>query len=897
MHSSAPSFPQRLPSERTSLAVLTALGIVLAGILLDDVYQGWRLEQQRFWIALAENVIPLTLALSVPVLCWWGSWAERGGTYATETVKWALAGSVYTLLIFAAVIGFQDARGPLKPFVLLAQITAVGTAGGFFVGFVLARVKSIRNEYREKEAHLRGLADTIPGVVYQFAAQPDGTFDVRFVSEHAEALLGISSEPDGFYERFIEHIPNPDRDKHRAAVAGAVEEESEWHLEVPFERLDGEKVWLLDLATPAREEEGLLFSGVLLDVTEQEESKRELETYRQYTDRLLDAIDDVFFVFDVDGRLHQWNQSFLDETGYLAEEAESMHASNFVPAAYEDRALTKIGHVFDTGHARLEAPILRKDGSTVPYEFVASRITHPDGSPRLVGIGRDISQREKKEREVRRSERQFEAMFHDPNILVGLLDPEGTVLDINETAMSYIDSSQSNIQGNRLWETPWFSGDKDLEQDVQDWILKAANGKYVEFEAELSGSLGKEVVISGVFRPVRDDTGQVASLLISGRDVTKRNRRRERLLLHDQMLNEVGQAVIATDANGNINFWNRAAERVYGWSEEEALGRNVLDLTVPELAEDRAREIMSALSSGESWTGEFEARRKDGSTFPVIVTDTPVYTDEGEPAGVIGVTTDISDRKARERELREAKEEAERMNRLKSAFLANMSHEIRTPLTSIIGFAEVIGEQVGRGEEGPVARFTRLIENSGRRLLKTLNGVLNLSKLEAGEMNLTLKPVSLVAEAEEAAEEFRPRAQEAGVHLQVVADHPVWAWADEGCLQIVLRNLVSNAIKYTGEGGEVQIQILKERDTAVVNVRDTGIGMDPERAEELFEPFMQASEGLQREYEGTGLGLAVTKEAVDQMHGTIGLETEKGKGSCFTVRLPRAEEPRGEEPA
>ena len=240
----------------------------------------------------------------------------------------------------------------------------------------------------------------------------------------------------------------------------------------------------------------------------------------------------------------------------------------------------------------------------------------------------------------------------------------------------------------------------------------------------------------------------------------------------------------------------------------------------------------------------------------------------------------------REDKLRGAKEEAEDAARLKASMLANMSHEIRTPLTSIIGFAEAIGKEVdGRAK---VARFAGLIEGSGQRLLDTLDAVLNLSKLEAGQMGLESRPVDLAEQAERIADQLRPQAEDDGLALMVEAGS-VETQADEGGVQIVLQNLLSNAIKYTGEGGEVRVRVYQNENEAILDVEDTGIGMEPEVAETLFEPFRQASEGLDREYEGTGIGLAVVRRAVEQMDGTVDVETEKGEGSRFTVRLPRTD--------
>jgi PAS domain S-box-containing protein len=408
-----------------------------------------------------------------------------------------------------------------------------------------------------------------------------------------------------------------------------------------------------------------------------------------------------------------------------------------------------------------------------------------------------------------------------------------------------------------------------------------------------------------------DENGAVVHYDGTVTDITGRIRRKKQLRMLSEAVEQAAESVIITEARPlnepgpQIQYVNSAYEEMTGYSEAEMIGETPRVLQGPETDRDVLDSLREALEAGEKWQGETTNYRKDGEPYRVQWNVAPVRGKDGEIEHWVSVQRDVTEQKEREQELVEAKREAQRMNQLKSAFLANMSHEIRTPLTSILGFAEAIGEEAGSAGEpeethlpeeidlAALRRFSSLIERSGHRLMSTLTGVLNLSKLQAGEMNLDLKPVDLAAEAEEVARELRPRAEKNGIELKAeTEDGPVWARADAGGLQIALRNLLSNAIKYTEEG-EVRVHARRAENMAAVEVEDTGIGMDSETAQELFEAFKQASEGVGREYEGTGLGLTVTKEVLDQMGGSIEVETEKGEGSRFTVRLPVAGQAEG----
>lgn len=312
-------------------------------------------------------------------------------------------------------------------------------------------------------------------------------------------------------------------------------------------------------------------------------------------------------------------------------------------------------------------------------------------------------------------------------------------------------------------------------------------------------------------------------------------------------------------------------------------GRPVSDLThqldYERLFED-ARHVLEAPSDPI----EREVRgggSAEGQWFLVRVH--PYRSADDAVEGVVITFVDITERK-REEALRESKEEAAR---LKDAMLANMSHEIRAPLSPIIGYAEMLQEQLG----DPEAEFAEHIFDSAQRLQETLEAMLSLSKLESGAYELRPERLDLAALIEEVAGELSPRVQEAGVKLSAELPNSSFEGRyDEHALRRVLSNLLRNAIKFTPEGGHVEVRARLEEDALTLEVEDSGIGISEEAQENIFTPFEQESKGPTREHEGTGLGLAIVREFVEVMDGTIGFESEKGEGTCFTVRLPRRSE-------
>ncbi len=290
----------------------------------------------------------------------------------------------------------------------------------------------------------------------------------------------------------------------------------------------------------------------------------------------------------------------------------------------------------------------------------------------------------------------------------------------------------------------------------------------------------------------------------------------------------------------------------------------------------------------------------DGTLRSVRMRGSYAATTSNRPERMYGICLDVTEEVEHARMLLDAKEQAdsareqaehareqaEEMARLKSAFLANMSHEIRTPLTAIIGFAQVLGEEVGPAQR----QLVEPIEQSGKRLLSTLNSVLDLARLKSEGIALSIEPLDVAEEVHDLAEMLRPQANERGLNLVVNAPVcGIMVRADRSALNRVFVNLLSNAIKFT-EVGRITLSVEQTDATAYVRVRDTGRGISPGFLPKLFEEFHQESTGVTRSHEGSGLGLAITKGLVELMGGTIDVDSVFGEGSVFSVALPRAVE-------
>jgi PAS domain S-box-containing protein len=361
------------------------------------------------------------------------------------------------------------------------------------------------------------------------------------------------------------------------------------------------------------------------------------------------------------------------------------------------------------------------------------------------------------------------------------------------------------------------------------------------------------------------------------------------------IVDSADDAIISKTLVGTITSWNKAAERIFGYTAEEAVGRNI-KLIIPTELHSEEDEILARLRRGEK-IDHFQTIRqaKDGRRIDISLTVSPIRDAAGNVTGASKVARDVSLQKRIEREREEALARAEaayrqvqEADRAKDEFLANLSHELRSPLTAIVGWATLLVN--GRLRDEQAQRAYAAILRGAELQTQLVNDLLDVSRIITGKLRLNLEALDLPNAVQSAVDAIQPTAEAKGVRLQVTVDSgAVTVIGDPDRLQQIFWNLLSNAIKFTPKHGRVQALVERIDSHIEITVADSGIGINPELLPYIFDRFRQGESGPSRSYGGLGLGLAIVRYLVEQHGGTVRAHSRgEGQGSTFTVRLPVA---------
>jgi len=626
---------------------------------------------------------------------------------------------------------------------------------------------------------------------------------------------------------------------------------------------------------------------------------------------LIEMSRDAFYVISPAAgfRLVYANPAAIEFMGYPREKLLCMTVPEWAPNLSLEQLEGTWQQLKHQGNIVFTTSARKSSGEVVPLEVTMNHLII-EGEGFMAGSFRDIAERksaEEAEHALRRSEAQLRTVIETLPDMVWLKDPDGVYLTCNHRFERFFGAKRTEIVG----KTDYDFVDRELADFFREKDKLAMElGKPSMNEEEITyADDGHRELLETIKTPMYGPKGELIGVLGIARDITERKRLEAGL----KEGFEVYQAAINTPALG---FWmadtpggrilevNDAYVRQSGYSREELLRMAISDLDAMERPEETASRIEAIMQAGYA-RFQTQHRRKDGTFWPVEVITSFSKAQGGR---FFVFLEDITERKRAEEalnrvneelearvdrrtaELSAAKDEAERASKAKSEFLSTMSHELRTPLNAILGYSQLMQLQP---DTSPSQRENLgEVLKAGRHLLDLINQVLDLAKVESGHVDLAIENVECRALLEDCLRLIEPTAQTRSIELQFLPDalpERLFVRADLMRLRQVLLNLVSNAVKYNRDGGQVLIRLEAGIGGRLrFRVQDTGAGIPPERQAELFQPFNRI--GAQNSaVEGAGIGLVISRALIEAMGGEIGFESRVGEGSAFWVELPRVE--------
>jgi PAS domain S-box-containing protein len=617
------------------------------------------------------------------------------------------------------------------------------------------------------------------------------------------------------------------------------------------------------------------------------------------------------------GRLEPLIQAKLAELGHtvtLREEGRSQEALGIVTSGQGKQLMDSIRQVA----ASLDAQAAERVDAWDARLSTTSRIAlFTMGSTGLLAIllafvaalviNRAISRRTQARDALRESESRLFQVLEALPVAVFVGDATGTPYYANQASREILGKGIVPVTPGELAEVyqAYQASTNQLYPTHRLPLMRALAGERA-YVTDLEIHQPERVIpVDCWSAPVFDAAGQVVWAIVVFSDTTERRRAETELRSSEErarlIVDAAYDAFVAIDSDSVFTTWNRQAEATFGWSREEAIGRSLVETIIPpQHREAHRRGLAHFLATGEgpvlNRRIEITALRRSGEEFPVELAIWPLRL--GERYYFNAFLRDITERKRGEEELRQAKEAAETANYAKSDFLAKMSHELRTPLNSIIGFSEMLQDKSFGALNEKQHRYVSNVLTSGRGLLQLINDILDLSKVEAGHMDLALSEFEIgtaLAEVRTIVGTLVNK-KHLGLEVEVESGLPTLE-ADQGKVKQVLYNLLSNAIKFTPEGGNIRVTARRASEIEAreigewieIAVADTGIGLRPEDKQRIFGEFEQVDAGYTRNQEGTGLGLALSRKLVELHGGWIWVESEPGAGSIFRFVLPFAQ--------
>jgi PAS domain S-box-containing protein len=582
----------------------------------------------------------------------------------------------------------------------------------------------------------------------------------------------------------------------------------------------------------------------------------------------MQALDGRNFIANTNAPIRNWLEKYIDPK----DQPELL-------AAIHNAIRNKT--VFESEHR-----VRRADGNMGWTFSRAVPVQDEDGEIlEWVGTAGDVTSRKEAEEAVRLSEERFRTMANAIPQLAWIARPDGYRFWYNQRWLEYTGTTPQQMEG---WGWQSVYDPQMVPEVLEEWRRALSDAAPFESEAPLRGADGRFRPFLTRVMPLKDLEGQVMLWFGTNTDITELRERERTLGRQARLIDLAPAATFVKRRDGTISFWSRGAEQLYGWSKEEAIGRNVHRLLHTEFPEP-LESILAKVRAGHAWTGELRHVTRDSRQVIVQSYWLSELNAQGELEETLESNTDITERKRLQEHLEEAVEERTAKLREAIAELEHMSysmiHDMRAPLRAMQGFAEMLEQECEGCRRPPASGYVQIIRESSNRLDRLITDALNYNKVV--RQNLPMRPVDL-AELLRGMVQTYPNLQSAEITVEF---SELVVIANEALLTQCFGNLLDNAVKFVADGVKPRVRVwaepstIDDRPATSICVEDNGIGIPKEAQEKIFGMFQRMH--VESEYPGTGIGLAIVRKAVERMNGRISIKSEPGKGTRFHIELPR----------
>lgn len=684
---------------------------------------------------------------------------------------------------------------------------------------------------------------------------------------------------------------------------------------VRFTHKNGSTVWVRCRGLAIRNNEGkaIRMLGAHQDITALKEieiqfqkEKESLTISEQKHRALYEFAPLAYHSLNKEGCILDVNPKWLTLMQYEKEEVIGKWFGDFMHPDSVERFISYFPRFKKQGYIHnAQFKMIRKDGTNIFISLEGCIGYSSEGKfKQTYCTFKDITKEKLAEDSLKESEEKFKSLFNHANVGVTLSNDTGQLIDANDYFLQMIGYDKTES----LMNISDISYPEDLKKE-QVLFTQIKQGKIDNYRIKkrLKHKRGNLLWVDASVSVYRDKQGKADMFLTMLIDITDSKKAERELNKSTIILNNTNDAIITTDADGYIEFWNKGAELIYHYTQEEVLGKQVAIIF-----KDKDYAILDALLPrlfSEHYIENIEITSidKDNKEIDILLSLNTVLDENGYVSDVVGVIKDITDRKLAEQEminkkneyealneeltqtneeLYEAKKRAEESNKLKTEFLHNMSHEIRTPMNGIIGFSDMLSDQhLSMAKRN---QYVSIIQNSSTQLLRIIDDILEISTLETKQLKLFEEEICLNDFIMELFSVYDLKSKERNIHFYLkkgLSDHKSRIITDKSKLHKILSNLLDNALKYTNEGF-IELGYYLEDSRLIIYVKDSGIGISTANQDKIFERFSQESKDIAYCHGGLGLGLSISKENAQLLGGDITLQSEKGKGSTFSVLLP-----------